>query len=58
MPSPYQAFRSRHQRWLTGQKARDESFSALEGFLLEGKEGIKSDIGTLQQRRQFVGGER
>ena len=48
MPSPYQAFRSRHQRRGTGQKARHESFSALERFLLEGKEGIKSDIGALQ----------
>lgn len=48
MPSPYQAFRSRHQRWLTGQIARDESFSALECFLLEGKEGIKPDVGALQ----------
>ena len=48
MPSPYQAFRSRHQRFLTGQRARHESFSALERFLLEGEEGIKPDISALQ----------
>ena len=48
MPSPYQAFRSRHQRFLTGQWARHESFSALERFLLEGEEGIKPNISALQ----------